>query len=357
MKRTLLTLLAMSSALANAQDNVQDWLSKNWYATEVIVFQRGPVMENSAIEKLVLRNVRRFPFEVRALIPPPDAIESFYSLDPFTRATLEFPTFDINLDEFSFLVFTEPPVENKNESPDDFLDEDVPPDAEPGQPRSHRVPMPPSSKPPPIIEPVLGGPPPVIEPILEPHPLLDFLAMLSSFERSLDEQSYRWLPTSELLMQTEANRIERQDDLHILMHGRWIQPVPERTQPEPLLVQQGALIGNTRQLEGTMAVTLGRYLHFQATLWYREPALGQQPVDIPLGEVFLGGSSSARFDQAVTLPDPGAGYMMISQSRRLRSTEVHYLDHPKIGIIVRIDPVTIPPELASGFEALEETDE
>ena len=308
------------------------------------MFQRSPVTEYSSTEKLVMVNERRFPFAVRAFIPTPDVIGSFYALDPFTRATLDFPTVDINLEEFSFLEPTEAAkmatgsVENDAPVPPPLIEELL-------------------GDPPLIIELPLGGPAPVIEPILEPNPLLDFLAMLSSFERSLDAQSYRWLPEDELLMQTEARRIEARDALHILLHGRWIQPVPERTLPEPLLVQTGARVGNTQQLEGTMAVTLGRYLHFQATLWYREPALGQQPVDIPLGGGFLGGSPFSRIDRPITLPESNQGYMLLSQSRRLRSEEVHYLDHPKFGIVVRIDPVAIPRELTLLFEALEEPDE
>ena len=345
---TIALLLAISPSLVTAKDNVEDWLSKNWYATEVIVFQRSPVTEYSSTEKLVMVNERRFPFAVRTFIPTPDAIGSFYALDPFTRATLDFPTVDINLEEFSFLEPTEAAkladgsVENDATVPSDG----APPIVEPllGEQLL-------------IIEPPLGRPPPVIEPFLEPNPLLDFLTMLSSFERSLDGQSYRWLPEDELLMQTEARRIEARDALHILLHGRWIQPVPERTLPEPLLVQTGARVGNTQQLEGTMAVTLGRYLHFQTTLWYREPALGQQPVDIPLGGGFLGGSPFSRIDRPITLPESNEGYMLLSQSRRLRSEEIHYLDHPKFGIVVRIDPVAVPQELTVLLEALEEADE
>jgi len=38
----------------------------------------------------------------------------------------------------------------------------------------------------------------------------------------------------------------------------------------------------------------------------------------------------------------------------MRSDEIHYLDHPKFGIVVRIDPVTIPQSLLEAFENLEE---
>ena len=35
----------------------------------------------------------------------------------------------------------------------------------------------------------------------------------------------------------------------------------------------------------------------------------------------------------------------------MRSTELHYLDHPKIGLILRIDPVEPPEALVLELEA------
>ncbi|MFV2091051.1 MAG: CsiV family protein [Pseudomonadales bacterium] len=49
--------------------------------------------------------------------------------------------------------------------------------------------------------------------------------------------------------------------------------------------------------------------------------------------------------------------MQIKESRRMRSTEIHYLDHPKLGLVVRIDPVVIPEPLVESFENLEENAE
>ena len=37
----------------------------------------------------------------------------------------------------------------------------------------------------------------------------------------------------------------------------------------------------------------------------------------------------------------------------MRSAEIHYLDHPKLGVVVRIDPVPIPDALTAAFDALE----
>ena len=50
-------------------------------------------------------------------------------------------------------------------------------------------------------------------------------------------------------------------------------------------------------------------------------------------------------------------YMVMEESRRVRSGELHYLDHPKLGVLVRISPVVVPDALASAYLALEEDSE
>ena len=43
------------------------------------------------------------------------------------------------------------------------------------------------------------------------------------------------------------------------------------------------------------------------------------------------------------------GYMELIETRRMRSSELHYLDHPKIGIIAQIEEVTLPSALEELF--------
>ncbi len=49
--------------------------------------------------------------------------------------------------------------------------------------------------------------------------------------------------------------------------------------------------------------------------------------------------------------------MQLLASRRLRSGEAHYLDHPKLGVLVRIEPVTPPESLSAAYLALEELEQ
>ena len=170
--------------------------------------------------------------------------------------------------------------------------------------------------------------PPRIHPTLAPHPLLDLLSAAAAAERLLQQNSYRWLDASALQLQAEARRIRRAPNLQVIWHGRWMQPTPARDAGEPLLLQVGPQSNSLHALEGTLQITLGRYLHFQAELWH--PAQGP-----PASE---SGEQGA-------FP-----YVTLNQSRTMRSGELHYLDHPEIGVLVRIDPVPVPTELAEALE-------
>jgi hypothetical protein len=162
-------------------------------------------------------------------------------------------------------------------------------------------------------------------------------------------------------MARDARLLQRRAGNRVLLHGRWLQPVPDRDHPEALFVQSGARLARRFQLEGSMAVTLGRFLHFRAQLSYREPGMGQHPVNLPVKlatDPSMDSPTSSETRPATTpLPARVPGYMVLNQTRRLRSEEVHYIDHPKLGIFVRIDPVVFPEDLVADFQALQETPE
>ena len=307
-----------------AADEVSDFLARDWYVTEVIVFQRGPVMEMNSIERLTNLNAPELPTGIRTFFPAPDQIGAGYELDPQTLGTLEAAW------EFATLEST--PLIGFEESP------------EPADP---------------ITEGAVAVP--AIQPVLEPDPLLEFMELIHRFEEQLQERSYRWLPTEEFLMRRDARLLERRGGHRVLLHGRWLQPVPGRDQPEALFIQSGARLSGRYQLEGSLAVTLGRFLHFQAQLSYREPGMGQRPVYLAVPPAIetpgpgLELMPEQQPPEATPLPEPVAGFMVLDQSRRMRSEEIHYLDHPKLGIIVRIDPVELPDDLVADFESLQET--
>jgi hypothetical protein len=101
------------------------------------------------------------------------------------------------------------------------------------------------------------------------------------------------------------------------------------------------------KLEGHVAVTVGRYLHLAATLWYHADNLGLAPVPLPISILANRAQPPSQVDARL--------HMVLHESRRMRSGDLHYLDHPKFGVIVRIDPIEIPDELKQAWQALTET--
>ena len=296
-----LAALAALSAAAKV-DDPNDLIRGQWYATEVIIFERtdpaGP-----GPEELVWERGRTWPAKVRAFAEPePWRIAS---LDPLTRACLEFPRLDVA------------PIQVPEA-------EGIDPEAPGIQPlEADLEAMPLDGLAP--LEPIATVPPPPIDPRLSPHPLLDLLSAAARQQEAQRRDSYRWLPTQTHVLKTEARRLRNAEDLDIIWHGRWIQPVPSRSAGQPLMLN-AQTAPNGDHLSGTLQVTLGRYLHFDARLWLEQPPQS---------------------------PAAAAPYMQLKQARTMRSGELHYLDHPRMGVLVRIDPLPPSPALAQALQAWE----
>lgn len=186
-----------------------------------------------------------------------------------------------------------------------------------------------------------------------PDPRERFLQQVADWEAQQLASSYRWLDAQTLRLSPHANRLARGGAHRILLHGAWQQPVPARDAPEPILLLAGAplpadLYGPpVLPLQGTVSVTLGRFLHVAARLWLHEPAATLAPE--ALLRPFSGhGELAGRLAQAL---EPR--YFELDESRRLRSEELHYLDHPRFGVLVQVLPVEPPAELEAALAALD----
>ena len=109
----------------------------------------------------------------------------------------------------------------------------------------------------------------------------------------------------------------------VIAAGSWHQPVPPREAPQPLLLQVGAMEAErVHRLEGLISVTRGRYVHFHVLLRFR-------------------------------LLDGGTA--LLAEQRRMRTDEPHYLDHPALGILVRVDPLIPHDALLALFDEFHES--
>ena len=174
----------------------------------------------------------------------------------------------------------------------------------------------------------------------------------------LDEQSLR--------LTAQAERINTAPDMELLLHLGWRQPglaedkaiavrvddgmqepkeKPAATGQQQQLAVSGAGEGYLpagdapHRMEGTLKLVLSRYLHIYTDLIYREPLSDTAiSAETPLG----GGTEPDLFslaENSFSVPlQPRYQVYHLQQSRRMRSRELHYLDHPLFGMAILVTP-------------------
>ncbi len=157
---------------------------------------------------------------------------------------------------------------------------------------------------------------------ITPTPYLALIHGVTAFTTGIELAAYRRLPNEELALHDLVRRLKNSGEFEVVEQLAWQQPVPERGNPQPIYVNL-----SNGEVQGHLAVTLGRYLHTQAKLW-----LEQTPTE--------------------PTSDPAA-YAQLDQSQRMRSGELHYFDHPLFGLLVRIDKVSPPAALKAQFETFQ----
>ena len=140
--------------------------------------------------------------------------------------------------------------------------------------------------------------------------------------------SYARLPTSDLKLDGAYWSLRGVAGLKPLVHMAWRQPISGPGQTPPVYLASGP---GAAELEGTLEVSVSRFLHVNLDLLLRRtsPAGPSRPPAL----VAADGSGLPRYP--VSSPE-GYRYRMQAH-RRMRSGEVHYIDHPLMGVLLRID--------------------
>jgi len=305
----------------------------NWYKTSIVIFLRPEINEENTAEQLFVDAHRKYPGNAQAFPFNADKSAYYNPLSLRTSLALEWPTLSrldpiVNnilpelRDETELGTLLDPvdipinmPIKANDPRPTQDVAAELPAPTTPGSQFSEETrPVESQSGMPQLHQP---------QPELPQSHLETAQAAFIEYELKLESQSLLPLPENEHLMQTELTRLKSRDRYRVLYTATWIQAIPDRDKPVPILIQAGERKQGLFELEGTIAITLGRYLHANANLWFH--------------------SFPDKIEGAENIPE--IRWMQLSESRRMRSTELHYLDHPKIGVLVQVDPVKIPERL------------
>jgi hypothetical protein len=187
------------------------------------------------------------------------------------------------------------------------------------------------------------------------------------------KESYWQLPANERNLNNQARILERNPGYQVLFHQAWRQEITNAKQAFSLLVSGGQAYGKHLELEGSITLSVAPYLKISTNLWFSQfdVNLGElEPnseieqktwPEIPLRPNYVAHNRPMSLDMdinqelsantlgntAITAnlmsdeekePYIPRQIVLMQQERDMRSNEIHYLDHPLLGIIIKIVP-------------------
>jgi hypothetical protein len=162
-----------------------------------------------------------------------------------------------------------------------------------------------------------------------PENLLSLKSEASAYEE------FSLLAANERLLNPHAATVSK-GGYTLLYHQAWRQMIYGRK--THIAISGGKTFNGHQELEGSIALSVGQYLRIQTNLWLTHFA----PAGTNLTETWPELPSLP--NTASNESEKNQGYLIkrivkLSQERNMRSNEIHYIDHPLLGIIVKIVPV------------------
>ena len=229
----------------------------------------------------------------------------------------------------------------------------------------------------------------VLLPALAAEPTMpEAVAPLANSATPTDDQPFTEQAITSPDFLQAADRIRRSRYYRLLTMTTWEQPLLRDEKPVAIVIRGGEVFGQHSELEGTLSLRRERYLHAHVQLWLSrfsdytgelndedwpalpllpKPPAPIAPVDAESDLDLAADAAQAEADAVLSSDmtekeaasesldenlalDEWAEYdwftparpdriVLMDQTRRLRSGELHYIDHPLLGVILRISPV------------------
>ncbi len=166
----------------------------------------------------------------------------------------------------------------------------------------------------------------------EQHPKQRAPAVLSNHYLkdypNIGSQAYTRQPKEWRRLNSIAKRLTNSGQYRILFHEAWPMDIIKQKAPTWIQIQGHKISTGQHELEGAVGVSLGRYLHLHTNLHLNKFIESKDTNQAQLNQLFNYPRVQAGVSQRYTM----------QQQRKMRSVELHYLDHPKLLLLVRFDP-------------------
>lgn len=138
-------------------------------------------------------------------------------------------------------------------------------------------------------------------------------------------------PASGLDFRSAAQRFNYRQDMQVLWHQAWLEKIQDQDNAIAHEIDiSGEKNGLQSQITGTISLYKSRFLHIQPDLKLQQNVQG-----------YTDNPDDPYSSERQWLPIRAAH---IDRSRRMRSNEIHYLDHPLLGIVAKVTPIETAEE-------------
>ena len=127
-------------------------------------------------------------------------------------------------------------------------------------------------------------------------------------------------------------KIERSASMRVLYYKSWIQPIG--SDQKSIMIRGEATQEENYEIEGFITLYRKRFLHVVTDLWFTKSATKND-------EGINFSNASPREPVSASLVKDASNssalkMFMMKQKRRVRANELHYLDHPAFGLVLKI---------------------
>ena len=139
----------------------------------------------------------------------------------------------------------------------------------------------------------------------------------------------------------------------LLYHNSWLQPVLTEDKAIPVLIQGGKRYDSNYELDGTITISRSRFLHITTDLWFtrfspliedslQDDSLSSRLMSPLDGRLAISPELRNNYPEVADWLSNRSQYIPVhshhlEQSRRMRSSTLHFIDHPQFGVLVRIE--------------------
>jgi hypothetical protein len=164
--------------------------------------------------------------------------------------------------------------------------------------------------------------------LVYPENLLSLKNEASAYEE------FSLLAANERLLNPHAATVSK-GGYSLLYHQAWRQTIYGRK--THIAISGGKTFNGHQELEGSIALSVGQYLRVQTNLWLTQFAPAGSNVTetwpkLPPRPNTLNSEGEKNQDYLIKR------IVKLNQERSMRSNEINYIDHPLLGIIIKIVP-------------------